>query len=226
MTLLRRLRSCAGPARDHQGGFTMLELAVTVLIMSIVLATLFPALDSFVRHTTQTEKKAQVLADTRRAVETIARDLRAANPIDALTALTDYNNRVRFSVFCSTPGTNGCSSARLRQIEYRRVGYQLERIVNGGAAQVILGPSGPTGRPAIEQFGAVVNTGPVFRFFKRDGQVLATSGASAPPSSVQFRDCAKSVEINLLVRQARTGETNATLLTQVDLRNWNEVTGC
>jgi type II secretory pathway component PulJ len=204
----------------------MLELAVTVLIMSVVLGALYPSLDSFVRHTTQTEKKAQVLADTRRAVETIARDLRAANPIDALPTLTEYDNRVRFSVFCSTPGVNDCSSARLRQVEYRRVGHQLQRIVNGGTPRVILGPSGPAGRPEAEQFGAVVNTGPVFRFFKKTGQQLTTSGATAPPSSVQFRDCAKSVEIDLLVRSARTGGTTTSLLTQVDLRNWNEVTGC
>lgn len=211
---------------DHQGGFTLLELAVTVLILGVVLAALFPALDSFVRHTTQTEKKAQILADTRRAVETIARDLRAANPIDALDPMTQYDNRVRFSVFCSTPGASGCSSARLRQVEYRRVGFELQRIVNGGAPLVLLGPSGPSGLPEAQQFGAVVNTDPVFRFFKRDGQLLSSTGPSAPPSSVQFRDCAKSVEINLLVRSARTGETNTTLLTQVDLRNWNEVTGC
>lgn len=220
MSALRTLRN-----RPEQG-FTMLELAVTVLIMSVVLAILYPSLDSFVRHTTQTEKKAQVLADTRRAVETIARDLRAANPIDALPTLTEYDNRVRFSVFCSTPGVNDCSSSRLRQVEYRRVGYQLQRIVNGGTPRVILGPSGPDGRPEPEQFGAVVNAGPVFRFFKKDGQQLTTSGATAPPSSVRFRDCAKSVEIDLLVRSARTGTTTTSLLTQVDLRNWNEVTGC
>lgn len=220
MNLLRLLR----PRAEH--GFTMLELAVTMLIMSVVLAALYPSLDSFVRHTTQTEKKAQVLADTRRAVETIARDLRAANPIDALTTLSEYDNRVRFSVYCSNPGVQDCSSSRLRQVEYRRVGYELQRIVNGGTPRVILGPTGPDGRPEAEQFGAVVNAVPVFRFFKRDGQVLATSGPTAPPSSVRFRDCAKSVEINLLVRSARTGETTTTLLTQVDLRNWNEVTGC
>lgn len=219
-------RALRARAEGGQDGFTLLELAVTVLILSIVLAVLFPSLDAFLRHTTQTEKKAQVLADTRRAVETIARDLRAANPIDALEPMTDYDNRVRFSVFCSTPGVNGCSTSKLRQVEYRRVGYALQRIVNGGTPRVILGPSGPTGRPEAEQFGAVVNPGAVFRFFNRDGESLATSGASAPPSSVQFRDCAKSVEIDLLVRSARTGETNTTLLTQVDLRNWNEVTGC
>lgn len=225
MTKVRR-RAPRPPAVGGEDGFTVLELAVTMLILGIVLATLFPSLDAFLRHTTQTEKKAQVLADTRRAVETIARDLRAANPIDALATMTDYDNRVRFSVFCSTPGVNGCSTSKLRQVEYRRVGYELQRIVNGGSPRVILGPSGPYGLADAEQFGAVVNSGPVFRFFNRDGENLATSGPTVPPSSVQFRDCAKSVEIDLLVRSAQTGETNTTLLTQVDLRNWNEVTGC
>lgn len=216
-----RRRSVGG-----EGGFTVVELGVVVLFMGIILAALYPSLDSYIRTTTATEVKAQVLADTRRAVETIARDLRAANPIDELASMTDYDNSVRFSVYCSTPGVGTCSSARLRQVEYRRVGNSLERIVNGGAPLTILGPTGPSSLPAAEQFGAVVNVEPVFRFLKEDGQVLATSGAAAPPSAVQFRNCAKSVEINLLVRTARTGEQNATLLTQVNLRNWNEVTGC
>jgi type II secretory pathway component PulJ len=210
-----------------EDGFTVLEGVVTMGILGIALLTVFGTLDVFTRRTTETQERSLMLSEARSAVETITRDLRAANPIVAADPVTDYDTSVSFSVYCATVGVQGCATGNLRPVRYRVTGNQLEQL-KGTTTKVLLGPQGSSAVPTTSRQGAIVNTAaePVFRYFKKDGTLLPTSGASAVPAS-KFRDCAQYVEIHLVV-VAEPGEPTSTinLLTRADLRNFNQVTAC
>lgn len=210
---------------DEEAGFTLPELLVVVMVTGIVMVALFSSLTSVTQATARTDARSQTLADTRRAMETITRDLRAANPIDALTPVSAYDNRVQFSVYCQT-GSANCSG-NLRSVRYQASGETLQRVV-GATTAPLLQPQGTTSLPAHLRRGALLNDGsqPVFAYFRADGQQLVTTGASASPST-SFRDCAKTVRIHLRVRaEANNPSAVVNMRTEVALRNNNEVSGC
>lgn len=221
-----RLRSTL---RD-EGGMTIAELAVVALLTGLVGAMIMVSLSTTVRASSLVQDKSASLQDMRTAIEVIERDLRAANPIDAIDAalpISTYANKLTFSVYCSTVGVDDCSNEHLRSVTYQLVGNQLER-VQGTTTKILVGPSDTPSLPIDKRRGAVVNTAsqPVFRYFDKHGVELPTSGASTPPSS-QFRDCVRHVDIYLVVVSA-AGETPTTmqLTTSGTLRNFNEVDGC
>lgn len=213
-------------ARD-EAGFTMTEVLIVTLVMGFVSLMLLQTLDSFTRTTARVETRSFVLNESRFALETITRDLRAANPIDAVTPVSLYDNQVSFSVYCTNTGINGCGSDNLRPITYRVQNNQLQRVV-GTETRRLAGPLGTSSLPTAQRAGAVINSSaePVFTYFDRNGVKLLTTGASTSPPS-HFRDCARSVQIKLKVRSdAGIGGETTDLSTRVDLRNYNEVTGC
>ena len=90
-------------SRRDDDGFTVSELLVVVLLLGIVSIVLLGAMESLTRTSAKTEAKAQTLADARTALETVARDLRAANPINELPSgpTAQYDTAVAFDVYCS-----------------------------------------------------------------------------------------------------------------------------
>ena len=224
------MRPLAG-LRDETG-MTLPELLVAVAIGGVVTILVATNLLGIVRVSASVEQRTAGVQDLRTALEILERDLRAANPIDAIPTgqpVSTYDTELAFSVYCSTPGVDGCGSDRLREISYRVVGNGLERTVAGVSGQ-ILGPTGPAALPVTSQRGAVVNAvaQPVFRYFDGDGVQLDTSGATAAPPS-QFRNCVKEVRVHLeVVTESRsTGAVpTAQLETGATIRNFHEVPGC
>jgi len=211
----------------NEEGFSIAELMMTVFIMGLILAIVQTSLNAFVKTTDATQSKSFSLADTRLALERTAAQIRAANPIDALSPVSRYDTEISFSVYCSTPGVRGCGTNRLRPVAYKVADNKLTQTIAGVTAEVV-GPQGPASVPQNQKRGAVANptTLPVFRYFDREGQPYATTGAGAPPSTT-FRDCVKSVEIRLMVvSEHRKPQNTIDLLTRVDLRNHNEVAEC
>ena len=218
MRALDRLRT----ARRHadQAGVSVIELAMVVFLMGIFGLVIMTTLDSFTRTTKTVQDKSRALNDARTALETITRDLRAANPIDEY-AIGSYNTEARFSVFCSTPGVGTCNSSGLRPVVYRVVSNRLERVVGAQAPTVLLGPSGPTHLPVGQQRGAVVNgaSQPPFTYYDKNGVAFDT--ATALPRTIH--DCTRSVKIHLkAVAEPADLTDTIDLFTQVDLRNFNE----
>lgn len=216
--------------RAGEDGFTVVELVVTVSLLSVVLLTLLTTMASFTSRSAQTEDRAIMLSETRNAVEAITRDLRAANPIVAIDPAIDvvlYDTSVSFSVYCASAGVGTCGTDNQRAVTYRVSGNALEQVI-GSTTKVLLGPNGAPAAPATSRQGAVVNSSsqPVFKYFKRDGTLLATSGPTAATSS-KIRDCTQYVEIHLVV-VAEPGQPTSTinLVTRADLRNFNQVTAC
>lgn len=223
--MIRRLSSTV---RDERG-MTIGELAIVAMLMGLIGAMIMTSLNATVRAGSIVQEKSASLQNVRTALEVIERDLRAANPIDAIdTALpvSQYATKIQFSVYCANQGVDPCGDDRLRSVTYQVVDNRLER-VEEGVTQVLVGPGGPDSLPLAKQRGAVVNTAaqPVFRYFDKRGAELVTSGAT-PPSS-KFRDCTRHVDIFLVI-VSESGEVPSTmeLKTSGTLRNYNEVDGC
>ena len=217
------------PAGGEEG-FTLVELMMVVLLMALLGVALHTSLDALVRVTRTTQDKSSVSDEVRTAMEAMARDLRAANPIDdiAPASVVDYQRKVTFSVFCSTPGTAGCGTNRLRRVTYQVVGNRLERVV-GTTTTVLIGPNTQTAVPVDQRLGAVVNPAsePVFAYFDNTGTALDVSSADSSVTTRRVHDCTRSVQVHLkVVSEPRKPATAYNLVTTLDLRNFNEVVGC
>ena len=229
MSRARSILSRVARRRRDEGGLTLVELVAVVGIFSIFGLAITTSLQSFTATTASTQNKTFALADVRGAVENIARDLRAANPIEAISAslpVSQYDNRVSFTVWCATVGDNGCTSANTRKVIYEVTGNRLVQTVGTRVRDLLLPAPGMTGVPSAQRPGAVVNasTQPAFTYYTKSGMQLSTSGGTP---ATTFRNCTKTVKIHLLVMaDARKPSTAINLVTTVDLRNSNEVTNC
>jgi type II secretory pathway pseudopilin PulG len=217
--------------RRHRGdgGFTLIELASVVAITSVFGIAITASLQSFTKTTTSTQNKTFALADVRGAVENIARDLRAANPIEAISStlpVSQYDNRISFTVWCATPGDNGCTSANARRVVYQLTGNTLVQTVGARTRNLLEPDPGMPTLAAALRPGAVVNTAsqPIFTYYTKKGTQLSTTGGTP---ATTFRNCTKTVKIHLVVMaDPRRPDSAINLVTHVDLRNSNEVTNC
>ena len=215
-------------ARDEEG-FTLVELLVTTMLVGLVTIVLFTTSDSFARISATTQNRSESLADARTALERIARDLRAANPVDEIAdpaLVPQYDNSISFSVYCKT-GTPGCNAVtNLRPVTYAVANGVLTQTTPSGTATLVK-PVGTPSLPTNLRKGALVNppSEPVFTYFRRDGsRIVATDGSA---SGAHFRDCTKTVKIHLMVRSEPNKSSQLTdLVTTVNLRNYNEVNPC
>lgn len=207
---------------------------MVIALISVVLAIAGASLVTLSRTGKATFDRSEATTSARQAMERVIRDLRAANPIDPHTPVSDYPTRVSFSVFCANSGVGTCppSSAtsttgpvpNLRQMVYRVVNNRLEATVNG-VTNPILVPDTTT-RPPSESRLAIVNdpaTEPVFRYFDEDGIEIDPATAIPP----DFQQCTKVVQVHLKVLGETGNPASAiSLVTRVALRNFNEVFGC
>lgn len=215
--------------RRSEAGFSLVELVAVVGIMSIFGLAITTSLQSFTKTTTSTQSKTFALADVRGAVENIARDLRAANPIEAISAtlpVSKYDNRISFTVWCSTVGDNGCTTANARKVVYELTGNTLVQTVGARTRNLLEPNPGTPTLAAVLRAGAVVNSAsqPIFTYYSAKGTQLSTAGGTP---ATTFRNCTKTVKIHLVVMaEPRRPDTAINLVTHVDLRNSNEVTNC
>lgn len=215
------------PKTEREGGFSLPELLVTTLLVGIVTLVLLNTSDALTRTAATTQSRSASLADARTAIERIAKDLRAANPVNPLTSgfTSQFDTSVAFDVFC-TAGA-GCVSG-LRPVKYVVAGGVLTQTIGANTAE-LLGPNGTPSLPVGLRRGAIVNTAsqPVFTYYRRDGSQIATSVDSTGIPSTYFRDCTKRVRIHLVVRSEPNKADRVTdLVTDVTLRNHNEVNPC
>lgn len=224
------MRSLLARRLGNERGTTMVELSVVIVLTALVGTMIMTSLLATVNAGSTVQDQNTSNQEVRTALEILERDLRAANPIDAIDpslSVSQYATSISFSVYCSSAGVGDCGANNLRGVTYRVTANRFERVMASGTS-VLLGPDGPASVAPSLQRRAVVNSAsqPVFRYFDKYGDELPTSGVSAPPST-HFRDCVRHVEIYLLVNTtAGAAPKTADLATTGTLRNFNEVAGC
>lgn len=213
-----------------EGGYTVLELMVVVLLMGIFALAMQTSMSAFMRTTRVTEHKTSVVGAVRVAEEAASRDLRAANPIDDIGPLpvSDYANKVSFSVYCSPANQGECTADGLKHVTYRLVDNRFEQLL-GSRTRVLVGPNGETAVPLTQRVGAVVNssTEPIFTYLDKNGVALEIASAGQSVTTRRIHDCTRAVRIHLkVISEPRKTTTPYNLVTTVELRNFNKVDGC
>ncbi len=234
--LRRRLRL------DDDSGLTLVELLVVMALMGVVMVLAGAGFVSLTDATQSTEQRSHSNDELRQALEQVARDARAANPIDVQTCnaavhvpslvpscsspVVIYDRTVSFEIYCAPVGGE-CGADNLKHVRWQVAGNRLERVVNGGTPRVILRPDPGSSLPIAARKGAVVNplTTPVFTYLREDGSALQTASPGDLPTA--FRDCTRAMRIHLMtITEPGLTARPAELSTTVSLRNYNEVTAC
>lgn len=216
--LVARLR------RSDERGVTLVEVTLTMLILSIILVVAFDFLDRTSSIAVKTDSHARAEDDTQRALRTVTQHLRGALPITGpCTSATDtatpplpagYDNCVRFTVFRATSGVGRCDRSE----------FVIALVGTGAEKQLVYNRQEFTGTTAACTAGAlslrnrlldrVVNesTLPLFTYYGSDGGVIntATAAASVPKAA--------TVKVSLKVGY-RTGSNPIFLESSAALRN-------
>jgi prepilin-type N-terminal cleavage/methylation domain-containing protein len=166
--------------KRDEAGFSMIEIMVVVLILGIVLTALFGVLDSMTRNDRRQQALQTNQETVRLAMVQMGQDLRASNPIEPLTATTDYANKFEAAVL--TP------SGSTQYVRWQLSGTTLTRSIlsaPGGTAlstrTVLTNVQNPT-------LGL-----PMFRWYNSDGSELDSSANTTG----DFANCTVRVHITI-----------------------------
>lgn len=183
--------------REH--GFTVAELAVTVLIFAIVSFVIFDFLDRTTSSTNRAISNVNAEQTAQIALRTMTQDIRSANPIGSECTApypSNYASCLRFTVPRPTAANPNCESS----ITYGLI----SGVVKGIRTDTNCATAVSTARDLI----TVVNpaTTPLFTYYDSKGKQMPLPPASGavPPAA------AKSVKIALVVKY--TGQTSDPLV--------------
>jgi len=173
-----------------EAGSTLIEAATVLATMLVILATLLGILQSL----TTSDRRVQALTTNEEAVrfalDQMARDLRAANPVDVFASTSSYNNQIQVELG-PNPGTR----------QYIRWAYDA---VPGSHTYEFLFRqvmSGPSANATVQSQAAMAvrvhnsETGtPVFRYYDSHGTDLVTASALTP---ADVANCAIHVHVQV-----------------------------
>src|SRR4051794_31592095 len=91
--------------RDDERGVTLIELTVVLVVMSLVLISLYSALDSLTRNTQRQQTLVQDQESVRFALLDMSRDIRSSNPLGTLTDVNLYANQLEATVLPAVGST-------------------------------------------------------------------------------------------------------------------------
>ncbi len=195
------MRMVRGPVRRllrEEGGFTLPELLVTMLMMFLVMLALYSIFDMSMRVFSFGNDKTEAVENARLGLERMERDLRAAYPYDKPTDST------LFPGFTANPASSitfGNDADGDRQIQLDTSTEQITYSLSGDEIQ-------RNGQPLVE--------------FVQPGGLTFTycETLTSCPSSISESEI-KMVRIDLAVRVDRgpSGPASQTLTTDVALRN-------
>lgn len=176
-----------------EGGFTLVEVLVTMMLMLLVMFALYSIFDMSIRVFSFGNNKVEAVENARAGLSKMEREIRAAYPYDkAANDKTRLSTRTSGQItFGNDVGTvNRKVDVPAEQISYYLDGNKLMRS-KGGAAESVAAPV-PAG-------------GLQFQYFKADGSTVAASESEI-----------RIVRITLTVK---VDDGTQTLSTDVALRN-------
>jgi len=165
--MTRRVRH----AKTTGGGFTVVELLVSLVILGVVFTLFAVVIGSAVRNSGEVREDAVLQGEVRSAVDRLAQDLRQGYTGDGTAPiLTMTGTQLTFlSPDRSTPFHN-------RKISYQLSNGQLERAIATSTNTSTTGPPWTIGAlgPYAPQFGSIRNT-TIFTYFDGDGATATTA---------------------------------------------------
>lgn len=192
-------------------GLTVVELSVTVLLMSVVSLIVLNFFDQTLKVTNRADAQVRTEQDAQLALRTIGQDLRAANPIISIpTTCSTMATCVRFEVQRPTNDRPLCKST----ITYR--------VASGSLVQDRIDTNCATARNySARRIIGITNTSsqPVFQYFDRSGAAISPTqtctNTQIPPCPVN----ARSVKVNLVAVYGSAPPSSLELTTTAALRN-------
>lgn len=202
------------PSRRGDGGFSLVELLVVIVLLGVVSTIVMVTLKSGFRSTTLVQGETESSAELQRSVERIARELRVADPLEAAVPA---ENRVQVRVFRD----GACFRHIYREEAGQLVQYTQSPLLpapppagspSDETACATAAPASLTGLPRTVLISNLTPATTVFRYFDRNGVQVAFPG-SLP------RDVA---QVEIALSRPGGGSTPLTATTRVDLRNKQE----
>lgn len=93
------------PSRRSEAGFTLVELAVVMLVMSIVMGGFYSVLTSLMSNTQRQQALVSDQEQVRFALLDMTRELRGANPLEPLSSVASYPTQVDAAVLPAAGAT-------------------------------------------------------------------------------------------------------------------------
>lgn len=192
------------PAVDERG-MTVVELSIVMGILSVVLVALLGVLETHVNVERRAMRTIGNQEELGWALNAVARDVRAANPLLARPTVAEYANRLDLRLI--EAGSATTTSLR----------WELDTTTGVLTRRVLSASGDPTGTTTYRLSG-VTNAAPgtnttLFRYFTPAGVEL--TAANATPAD--FVNCTVRVQIAIVANPA--GGQPVTAETAVDLRN-------
>jgi prepilin-type N-terminal cleavage/methylation domain-containing protein len=217
--------SDAGGMRDR--GFTLVELLVTMVVSSIIMAAIYSVYAGLTRSYTTQNVAADVQQAVRATIDFMAEDIMMAGLLDYQE---NYGNVPEISTagseimtFTADRNMDGDTNDDFEDLTYRLDGTELKQMDNNSGIEEIFIDNVINGRPDINK--------PLFRYFRENGTDTPTNndlingldliedhGETDPVGDTsQIR----TVEISLIVEEpaGRGGPVQRTYTTRVRCRN-------
>ncbi|MDQ1402593.1 MAG: hypothetical protein QOG03_909 [Actinomycetota bacterium] len=199
--ILRRHRERRGRG---EGGFSVLEVSITAMMLGLLTMSIFGLLTSTMRN----EKLQQSMVSNQELVRfgviQVSRDLRSANPVEPLSTIGEYATKVEVALGSST-GTQ----KYIRWWLSNRVLYRGILSAPGGTVT-----STQTVLTNVENANQGIT---LFRYYNASGVELATTGLT-PAAVGDITNCAIRVHISV-ASDAFPGPVPFTEQSDVELRN-------
>lgn len=234
---------------QDEGGFTLPEMMVTIIIMTVVLFSLYSIFDMSIRVFTFGNDKVEAVENARLGLEKMEREIRAAYPVHGPTGTPRYRffsangtdltappeamptaSQITFGNELGASGDGSIKCLSASACEY--ITYKLTDDASGAACtaapctlrRVNTASSSDTGQPVVDFVRAPVsgNYGLRFKYFTETptGTVEINPASPSPYTQADI----DRVEISLQIEvDNNTGDgqpgRTQTLTTEVDLRN-------
>jgi prepilin-type N-terminal cleavage/methylation domain-containing protein len=193
----------------REDGYTLIELLVTLFILSIVSVVTFDFLNQSTTATAKATSNAEAEKDAAVALRTLTADLRAAQSISACSPpySASFDSCVTFEIHRAPNPTQACPKTKLTYgvvgttIRHDRTDYNASCTATTSFSQKVL----------VGNF--VSGSGPFLEYFKDGGGKL-----TAADVATSFANAA-SVKVNLYLNYPGSGSTPLRFSSATALRN-------
>lgn len=203
------------PRDARQGGFTLVELLVVMALLGVVGGVVVNAITTGLASASTTTARTMAIHDLEVALQRVARDLRAADPI-YLSSGGDYRTEL------------GAEFLRDGGVHVTRFGVEadgdVQRLVQATTRfDVETDVTNPTATDlGAQTLVADIDNGdePVFRYYRRNGQPIECEvGVAGETKSSCDAAYAEASRLEVSIVRAVEGQSPVRARTQVSIRN-------